>query len=105
LEAKFGADISGLNSRESLESLRIANGNQEAVNSVFLVRNDKLSKEAGVGAVESQIANPPLGGSNFGSIDDESLSGRIVGCSGHQTLHIGPVGKLSLGVAAHYLSS
>ena len=83
----------------------VADGHDEGMNSVVLSPDDELSEDAGVGAKDAEVSNPPFCGLHLGCVEDETLRLCIKGSSGHETLHIRAVAQLSLRVASQYLSS
>lgn len=53
-----------------------------------------------MGAVGSELGYPILGCAYFRSVNDETLSGWVVGGGGQQILDIGIMGEFSLSVGA-----
>lgn len=88
LEAVLWPNVSRLYAIEGLERGFVSNWDQEGMHSVPLLVDDQLSVNSCVVAVDSKIPNPPLGRSYFGGVDDETLSGCVVGGCGEQILDI-----------------
>ena len=58
------------------------------MDSVPLLIDNQLGVNSCVVAVYSEITNPPLGCSYFGSVDDKTFSGCVIGGCGEQILDI-----------------
>jgi hypothetical protein len=61
VETLLRTHISNLNSVERLESYGVSDGHQKCVKAIIFSFDYELSKESSVGAMNTQISNPPLG--------------------------------------------
>lgn len=81
VESLLRTNVSSLNSRNCLKSLRISNRNQKSVKTIIFSINYELSKESSVSTVNSQISDPPFRGSDGWTVDNKSLILFVVSCS------------------------
>lgn len=103
VETLLRPHVPHLNSRKRPQSLRVPDRHQKSMKSVAPACNYELGEQGGVGAVNPEVADPPLGRRDCGTVDEEAVGFRLKGRSGLQPLNVRPMSQLRLCVAAQNL--
>lgn len=100
LVSKLGTNIAHVDILQRLVCLHVSDLDDERMGSVGLSIDDQLSHHHGVVGSSTQRADPPLGGSQAGRVDDEGL---VLGAPGRgrlETADVRTVAQLRLRIAS-----
>ena len=89
--------------RKGLAGLNVADLNNNGMRTTTLALDDELRHDNGVICGSAQTTNPPLCRGHRGGMDDELLRRIIVGASRLESLNVGSVPELGLGVTSNDL--
>lgn len=70
---------------------------------MILTHDDHLGKDHGMSGKNAKVSRPIFGCRNARSINDERIILNDISCCGFKVLHIRPMAKLCLGIAANNL--
>lgn len=87
------SDISNQDSRSQRKRLNISQLHNKRLDTMFLPLDDQLGEYGTVSCSGSGTSDPPFGGTNVGSVDDEFVGGGVESGCRFETGDVGAVGE------------